>query len=168
MGDGWDYGANNDHNAGFSARSVAAIRVEPLPSGTTDFNWYEGGWNLVDHAKLVIYGAIDPRTYPIVGKVSDSNGHSIADVKITFALLSLGQVGEATLSSSKRFGNGTFKIGLPAGEYTVVPSKEGCTFTPASLSISLPDAECDLDSDHWDHWDHQPDYEINFTASCGS
>jgi hypothetical protein len=171
VGDKWDYDKNKDHNAGSSVRSVTAIRVEPLPEGTTDPGWTEGGWNLVDQAKLVIYGAIDPRTYPIVGKVSDSNGHSIADVKITFALLSLGQVGETTTSSAgghfkKRFESGQFQIDLPAGEYTVVPSKEGCTFTPASLSISLPDAECDLDRDHWDHCDHHPEYEINISASC--
>ena len=154
--------------------------MEPLPAGTTDFNWYEGGWNLVDHAKLVIYGAIDPRTYPVSGKVSDSNGKGIPDVKLAFSLLSLGQVGEATTSSEKDISRkglraGNFRIDLPAGEYTVIPSKEGCTFTPASLSISLPDAECDLDRDHWDPWDHRdrwehcnrhPENEINITASC--
>jgi hypothetical protein len=176
-GDGLDYNPNKDHNAGFSARTVAAIRVDPLPAGTTDFNWYEGGWNLVDHAKLVIYGAIDPSTYPVEGKVSDSDGRPIADVKITFSLLSLGQVGEVTTSSYKgrfknKFQGENFHIDLPAGEYTVVPSKEGCTFTPASLSISLPDPECDLDRDHWDDWgrrDHcsrHPDNEISIIGSC--
>ena len=172
---------NKEHNAGFSARTVAVIRVDPLPDGTTDFNWYEGGWNLVDKAKLVIYGAINPRAYPVSGKVSDSSsGQGVPDVKLTFSLLSLGNVGEATTSSAsgdfkKRFQHGKFSIDLPAGEYTVVPSKEGCTFTPASLSISLPDAECDLDGDHWDPWDHRerweycsrhPDNEINIIGSC--
>jgi hypothetical protein len=164
-----NYDPNKDHNAGFSARSVTAIRVEPLP-GTTDFNWKEGGWNLVDQGKLVIYGAIDPRTYPVEGKVSDTSGHRIADVKITFGLLSLGQVGEATSRHS-----GKFRIDLPAGEYTVIPSKEGCTFTPVSLSISISDTECDLDRDHRDSWDHRersehcnrhPDNRIDITGSC--
>ena len=83
-----------EHNAGFSARTVTAIRVDPLPAGTTDFNWYEGGWNLVDRAKLVIYGAINPRTYPVSGRViSDSSGKGVPDVKVAFSLLSLGQVG---------------------------------------------------------------------------
>jgi hypothetical protein len=167
----WNYDSTKDHNAGSSVRSVTAIRVEPLPAGTTDFKWIEGGWNLVDQAKLVIYGAIDPRTYPVEGRVLDSKGKPIADVKLTFGLLSLGKVGEATTSSAekqskKMFESGKFQIDLPAGEYTVVPSKEGCTFTPASLSISLPDAECDLDRDHSGHWDRHPEYEINITASC--
>jgi hypothetical protein len=180
VGDGLDCDNNKDHNAGFSARTVAAIRVDPLPAGTTDFNWYEGGWNLVDGAKLVIYGAIDPRTYPVSGKVSDSSGKGIPDVKLAFSLLSLGQVAEATTSpgrgySKKRVEGGKFQIDLPVGEYTVIPSKEGCVFTPASLSISLPDAECDLDRDHWDPWDHRdrwehcnrhPENEIKITASC--
>jgi hypothetical protein len=172
---------NKEHNAGFSARTIAAIRVDPLPVGTTDFDWYEGGWNLVDRAKLVIYGAIHPRTYPVSGKVSDSSsGKGVPDVKLTFSLLSLGNVGEATTSSprgysKKRSESGKFGIDLPAGEYTVVPSKDGCTFTPASLFISLPDAECDLDRDHGDSWDHRerwehckdhPDNKIDVMASC--
>ena len=163
IGDGWDYDSTKDHNAGFSARSVAAIRVEPVPTGTTDFNWYEGGWNLVDKAKLVIYGAIDPHTYSIDGKVLDSSGKGISDVKIAFSLLSLGQVGEVTTIKKEGFWNGKFKIDLPAGEYTVIPSKAGCTFTPASLSISIPDAECNLGRDGCDR---QPGYEINITGSC--
>ena len=161
VGDGWDYSSSKDHNAGSSVRTVAAIRVEPLPSGTTDFAWTEGGWNLVDQAKLVIYGAIDPRTYPIVGKVVDSSGQGIANVKITFGLLSLGQVGEATTSST-RFGNGKFKINLPAGEYALIPSKDGCTFTPGSLSISFSDPE--YSQRHY--WEYHPEQEITFTGSC--
>jgi hypothetical protein len=182
VGDGWDCDKlNKEHNAGFSARTVTAIRVDPLPDGTTDFNWYEGGWNLVDRAKLVIYGAINPRTYPVSGKVSDSSsGQGIPGVKLTFSLLSLGNVGETTTSSGgghfkKRFEGGKFQIGLPAGEYTVVPLKDGCNFTPASLSISLPDPECDLDGNHWDPWDHRerwehcnrhPQNQIEIIGSC--
>ena len=131
-GDGFNYGANNDHNAGYSARTVAAIRVEPLPSGTTDFNWYEGGWNLVDKAKLVIYGAINPRTYWIWGNVADSQGKLVPDVQISFGLISLGQVGGGA-SSSK----GTFKIDLPEGEYIAIPSKPGYAFEPESIKFQL-------------------------------
>ncbi|MFB3885334.1 MAG: GEGP motif-containing diheme protein [Thermodesulfobacteriota bacterium] len=180
VGDGWDCDKiNKEHNAGFSARTVTAIRVDPLPAGTTDFNWYEGGWNLADRAKLVIYGAINPRTYPVSGKVSGSKGEGIPDVKLTFSLLSLGNVGEVTTSStgkySKKAERGRFSIDLPAGEYTVVPLKEGCTFAPASLLISIPDPECDLngkDSDPWDHrerWEHcgrHPENEIEIVGSC--
>jgi hypothetical protein len=177
VGDDWDCNNNKNHNAGSSARTVAAIRVDPLPAGTTDFNWYEGGWNLVDKAKLLIYGAIDPRTYPVEGKVTDDSGNAIADVKITFSLLSLGQVGEVTTSSNgkhfkKRDQSGEFQIDLPAGEYTIVPLKDGCTFTPASLLISLPDPECDLDPGHRDDWGRQnrcngyPDNGISIVGSC--
>jgi hypothetical protein len=178
--DGWNCDPNKNHNAGSSARTVAAIRVDPLPNGTTDLNWYEGGWNLVDKAKLVIYGAINPRTYPFGGKVSDSSGEGVPDVKLTFSLLSLGNVGEATTSSGgghfKKWNqSGKFQISLPVGEYTVVPSKVGCTFTPASLVISLPDPECDFDGNHWDSWDHRerwehcnrhPQNQIEIIGSC--
>ena len=169
--DGWNCDNNKNHNAGSSARTVAAIRVDPLPAGTSDFNWYEGGWNLVDKARLVIYGAINPRTFPVTGKVSDSNGKGVADVKLTFSLLSLGNVGEATTSSAgghfkKWVESGKFKTNLPAGEYTVVPSKEKCTFAPASLLISLPDEGCDPDCDRWKHSDRSPEVEIKITATC--
>jgi len=181
VGDGLDCDKiNKDHNAGFSARTVAAIRVDPLPAGTTDFNWYEGGWNLVDRAKLVVYGAIDPHTYPVSGRVLDGNGKGVAEVNLAFSLLSLGQVGEVTTSGErgyfkKKSDGGKFQIDLPVGEYTVIPSKEGCSFKPASLSISIPDPECDLDRDQWDPWDHRdrweycnrhPENEIEIIASC--
>ena len=130
--DGWNYGANNDHNAGFSARTVSAIRVEPLPSGTTDFNWYEGGWNLVDKAKLVIYGAIDPRTYWVWGKVANSKGKPVRDVQISFGLISLGQVGGDVSSSM-----GTFRKDLPEGDYIAIPSKQGYAFEPESIKFQL-------------------------------
>jgi hypothetical protein len=130
--DGWNYKADADHNAGFSARTVAAIRVEPLPVGTTDFNWYEGGWNLVDKAKLVIYGAISPKTYWVWGKVADDHGGPVADVQISFGLISLGQVG-GDVSSSK----GTFKKDLPEGEYIAIPSKPGYAFEPESIKFHL-------------------------------
>ena len=181
IGDGWDCNTQKEHNAGFSARTVTAIRVDPLPSGTTDFNWYEGGWNLADRAKIVVYGAINPRTYPFSGRViSDSSGKGVPEVKVAFSLLSLGQVGEVTTSSAKvyskkKFDGGKFQIDLPVGEYTVIPSKEGCSFTPASLLISIPDPVCDLDRDNWNPWDYQekwehcnrgPENEIKIIASC--
>ncbi|MDI6871411.1 MAG: hypothetical protein QME79_08660 [Bacillota bacterium] len=47
-----------DHNAGRSVRTVVAIRVNPLPPGTGDFDWREGGWNLADSGRIVVYGAL--------------------------------------------------------------------------------------------------------------
>lgn len=56
----WPYKADWDHNAGSSTRSVTMIRVEPLPSGTTDIDIAEIGWKYIDEGKIVIYGAIAP------------------------------------------------------------------------------------------------------------
>jgi hypothetical protein len=130
--DAWDYDANKDHNWGSSARTVTAIRVEPLPDGTTDFKWQESGWNLVDSAKVVIYGAIDPCTVRVTGKVEKSNGKPIADVRLSVGLMSLGQVKEVTTNKG-----GRFHADLPEGEYVIIPSKEGYKFSPASISIQL-------------------------------
>jgi hypothetical protein len=130
IGDGWDYDANKDHNAGFSVRSVTAIRVEPLPAGTTDFNWIEGGWNLVDKGRVIVYGAINPHKYLLRGKISDKDGNPAADVKLSFGLASLGQVAETVTDS-----HGFFQVALPVGEYVIIPSKPGYSFYPESLSI---------------------------------
>jgi hypothetical protein len=132
VGDGFDYDSKKDHNAGSSVRSVTAIRVEPLPPGTTDFAWAEGGWNLVDQKKIVIYGAIDPVTYPITGQILDKKRNPIAHVLVTFGLGSMGQAGSSISGS-----DGNFEQNLPAGTYTITPSKAGYTFTPASMDINL-------------------------------
>jgi hypothetical protein len=131
-GDEWDYDPNKDHNWGAAIRSVAAIRVQPLPDGTTDFRWQEGGWNLVDNGRLVIYGAIDPCTVPVWGKVEKENGKPIAEVRLSIGLVSLGQVKETTTDKW-----GRFHVDLPVGEYVIIPSKEGYTFDPESVSIQL-------------------------------
>ena len=131
-GDEWDYNSNKDHNWGAAIRSVAAIRVEPLLDGTTDFRWQEGGWNLVDNGRLVIYGAIDPCTFPVWGKVEKENGKPIANVRLSIGLISLGQVREVTTDKW-----GKFHVDLPAGEYVIIPSKEEYQFTPESISIQL-------------------------------
>lgn len=55
----YPYDEKADHNAGLSVRSAVAIRVNPLPAGTKDFDWREGGWNLVDWGRTVVYGAIN-------------------------------------------------------------------------------------------------------------
>ena len=57
--------SSNDHNAGFSSRTVTMIKVEPLPAGTTDINTLEAGWPYVDEKKIVIYGSIDPNLWII-------------------------------------------------------------------------------------------------------
>lgn len=56
----WPYDSTLDHNAGSSARSATMIRVEPLPTGTTDIDILEAGWNYIDAKKVIVYGAVDP------------------------------------------------------------------------------------------------------------
>jgi len=68
----WPYNSGNDHNAGFSSRTVTMIKVEPLPAGTTDINTLEAGWPYVDEKKIVIYGSIDPYPMNNLNKSLDS------------------------------------------------------------------------------------------------
>ncbi len=58
----WPYDPNGDRNAGYSARTVTIIKVEPLPEGTTDVDTLEAGWPFADelNPRVMIYGAIDP------------------------------------------------------------------------------------------------------------
>ena len=54
----WPYDTTADHNAGFSSKCATIVKVEPLPTGTTDINVLESGWNYIDQQKIVIYGAL--------------------------------------------------------------------------------------------------------------
>ncbi len=67
----WPYNSNNDHNAGFSSRTVTIIKVEPLPPGTTDINTMEAGWPYVDENKIIIYGSINPHPVDNLNKSLD-------------------------------------------------------------------------------------------------
>lgn len=68
----WPYANSNDHNAGFSSRTVTMIKVEPLPAGTTDINTLEAGWPYADEKKIVVYGSIDPSPMDNLNKGLDS------------------------------------------------------------------------------------------------
>ena len=55
-GDGRDYAAAFDHNAGDMVRGVIAVRVDPLPAGYEDFDAKNGGWAYVEDASVIVYG----------------------------------------------------------------------------------------------------------------
>jgi hypothetical protein len=52
----WPYDFNLDHNAGTSTKCATIIKVEPLPTGTTDIDVLEAGWGYIDQGKVIIYG----------------------------------------------------------------------------------------------------------------
>jgi hypothetical protein len=56
VGDGYDYDANLDHNAGSCAKAVVAIRIDPMPAGYEEFDFVNGGWAYIDAGEMVIYG----------------------------------------------------------------------------------------------------------------
>ncbi len=81
-----------------------------------------------------------PTTSTVAGRVTDSSGNGVADVIITAGSASTitGSDGSYTLHE------------LTAGSYTLSAAKSGCTFTPATRSLSVPPGLADQ----------------NFTASC--
>ena len=123
----WPYDKNADHNAGFSERAVVAIRIEPLPKGTADFNWNEGGWDYVDQKQIVIYGNLANGI--ISGTVKDAPAQS----PIEKASVTTDKGGY----SSRTDAAGTFSIpGIVAGSYYVTVSASGYQSQTHSVIIA--------------------------------
>jgi hypothetical protein len=93
----------------------------------------------VDKARVVIYGAIDPWRFPLSGHIVDESGKPLSDVQVSVGLVSLGQVGTTTSDA-----RGKYYMDFPAGEYIVIPSKAGYTFTPESILLELPRRPCSV------------------------
>ena len=55
-GDGFDFRAEADHNAGSMVRGVIAIRIDPMPVGVEEFDYMNGGWAYVNAGQIIIYG----------------------------------------------------------------------------------------------------------------
>ena len=55
-GDGFDFRADADHNAGSMVRGVIAIRIDPMPVGVEEFDYVNGGWAYVNAGQVIIYG----------------------------------------------------------------------------------------------------------------
>jgi len=122
----WPFNDEEDHNAGFSARTVVAIRVEPLPEGTTDFNWYQGGWDYVDDQEVIIYGNIASGS--IEGVVTDQTTGDPVDK----AAVSTNKGGYTTLTDA----TGGFSLsGLKVDTYTLSVSASG--YQSASQSVTV-------------------------------
>jgi len=86
-----------------------------------------GTWFLfVDTVALDIASA---PTYSVSGRVTDGSGNPISGVTISDG------AGHATTTGSS--GNYTLS-GLPAGVYTLTPSKSNYTFSPTSRIVSVP------------------------------
>jgi len=57
----FQFNEDYDHNGGRSSFSIIAIRVNPLPKGTRDYDWGKARNELVDGEKLVVFGALTKR-----------------------------------------------------------------------------------------------------------
>ncbi len=109
----WPYDGdeiNTDHNAGNSARGTTAIRVDPLPEGTTDYEWQtsanNSGWDWLEEGKIVIYGNL--RSGDVSGVVTDSE----TGLPVKNAKVAADRGGYETLTDD----NGTFiLVGMVAG-----------------------------------------------------
>ena len=54
-GDGWDFNAVIDHNAGACVRGACVIRVNPAPAGFEEYDW-KNGWPLITERRIAVYG----------------------------------------------------------------------------------------------------------------
>lgn len=57
----YQFSENYDHNGGRSSFSIIAIRVNPLPKGTRDYDWGKVRNELATGEKLVVFGALTRR-----------------------------------------------------------------------------------------------------------
>ena len=138
----WPFNDDLDHNGGFSARTVVAIRVEPLPEGTTDFNWYDGGWDYVDNKEVIIYGNLASGN--IEGVVTDQ----ATSEPIAKATIYTDKGGYSTLTDE----TGTFLLaGLKTDTYTLRVSASGYQASSQSITVTKDSTET-----------------VNFSLSSGS
>jgi hypothetical protein len=50
-----------DHNGGKSNFAIVAIRINPLPKGTRDFEWGKMSENYIRNEQIIVFGALKPR-----------------------------------------------------------------------------------------------------------
>ena len=123
----WPFDDSVDHNAGFSARTVVAIRVEPLPEGTTDFNWNDGGWDYVDDQEVIIYGNLESGS--VQGTVTDQ----ATSQPIAKADISTDKGGYSTITDE----TGSFSLtGMKVGTYTLRASAIGYSSSSQSVTVT--------------------------------
>lgn len=79
---------------------------------------------------ILVYRAQDVRTFTVTGTVSLPSSEPLADVRVETAVYA---------ASARSDASGTFAVtGLVTGIYTLIPSKEGYTFTPLTRTVSIP------------------------------
>ena len=108
------------------------------------FNW----WLTTDHSVIENYlsGPIDysfylslPRTYSVAGRITDHGGSGVDRVQVVAYY-------STSYTDNDRMGmtddDGYYKIyGLIPGDYTIDPEKQGYTFTPASLPVTVSNTD---------------------------
>jgi hypothetical protein len=57
----YQFSENYDHNGGRSSFSIIAIRINPLPKGTRDFDWQKIRNELAKDGKVVFFGALSKK-----------------------------------------------------------------------------------------------------------
>lgn len=123
----WPYTNEWDHNAGFSARTVVAIRIEPIPEGTTDFNWNEGGWDYVDNGEVIVYGNLAS------GGVQGTVTTQVTNQPIAQATITTDTGGYSTITDD----TGSFSIkGMKTGTYSLRVSAAGYQSITNTVTIT--------------------------------
>lgn len=98
-------------------------------------------------------GSDDP-TYSVKGVVVDDNGSGLAGVTVELsddASSTAGAVavGGAVIETATTDANGNYTIaGIEAGNYTITPKREGYIFVPATIPVTVSNADVDLSTDN--------------------
>ena len=54
----YHFNENYDHNGGRCSFAIVAIRINPLPKGTRDYEWHAIRNQFVSEEKIVFFGAL--------------------------------------------------------------------------------------------------------------
>jgi hypothetical protein len=124
----WPYKSSNDHNAGFSSRTVTMIKVDPLPPGSTDINTLEAGWPYVDAKKIVIYGSIDPYPVDNLNRSLDSLIDAITSQEDTAFKVKSSKIALVNKIEAikKQVANGAFSAALTKLKEDILKKTNGC------------------------------------------
>jgi hypothetical protein len=139
-------------NYAYVADAWEGLRVVDvsMPSDPTEVGFYEtaeDAWDVVTSDGyayvadsggglfILRYTGAEP-TYSLSGHAQDSDGDPVRDV-----IVSAGAGGSATSGA-----DGSYTVtGLNGGTYTLIPSKSGYTFSPASRAVTVPPDASGLD-----------------------
>jgi hypothetical protein len=85
-------------------------------------------------------GAFEALFYTVTGRVSSVSGQSLANATVTLSLTNGGTLPSGTANPVTTNSAGYYSFRVPSGSYTIAPSFDGYTFSPATADVTVNNA----------------------------